>query len=59
MKKSKFVLFCLLLGCCASCGYINSKLGLSDDNIAEECAEDVIKGRTGVDIDLSPSTPEK
>jgi len=29
------------------------------DNIVEETAEKVIKDHTGVDIDLSPDTPDK
>lgn len=42
-----------------SCSMINQKLGLADDNIGEEVVEDVVKGRTGVDVDLTPQTPEK
>jgi ribosomal protein L5 len=37
---------------------LNTKFGLSDDNIIEEVAEDVIKEKVGVDVDLTPSTPE-
>lgn len=33
-------------------------LRLKDDNIIEETIEQVIKDQTGVDIDLTPSTPE-
>lgn len=29
------------------------------DNIFEEIVEDVIEGRTGLDIDISPMSPEK
>jgi len=29
------------------------------DNIVEEIAEGVIRAETGLDIDLSPMTPEK
>lgn len=32
---------------------------LKDDNIAEELIENVIEDQTGLDIDLSPSSPEK
>ena len=32
--------------------------GLKDDNIVEEISEDVIREATGVDVDLSPSSPE-
>lgn len=34
-------------------------LKLEDDNFAEELVEDVIQDQTGLDIDLSPSSPEK
>lgn len=30
-----------------------------DDNPVEEVAEDIIKKETGVDVDLSPNSPEK
>ena len=39
-------------------GYISKKY-LGDDNIVEEVAEKVIDSETGIDIDLSPSSPEK
>jgi len=42
-----------------SCSNINEKLGLSDDNLGEEVIEDVIKEEVGVDVDLTPATPEK
>ena len=42
-----------------SCSSINSKLGLSDDNPVEEVSEALIEGRTGIDVDLTPITPEK
>lgn len=29
------------------------------DNLVEEIVEEAIKAETGVDVDLSPSTPEK
>lgn len=29
------------------------------DNIAEEIVEEVIEAKTGLDLDLSPLTPEK
>ncbi len=41
-----------------SCSWINSKMGLDDDNLLEEILEEVIKDRTGADIDLTPSSEE-
>lgn len=32
--------------------------GMKEDNAIEEISEDVIKQRTGIDVDLSPNTPE-
>jgi hypothetical protein len=32
--------------------------GMKDDNLIEEMSESVIKEATGVDVDLSPSSPE-
>lgn len=42
----------------AGCSYCNKWFGLNDDNVAEEIIEDVIKGRTGADVDLTPDSPE-
>lgn len=48
------ILFILcVIGLC-SCQYINKKLGLKNDNALEQGAEQVIKEKTGVDIDLTP-----
>lgn len=32
---------------------------LKDDNIVEEIAEKVIENKTGIDVDLSPTSPEQ
>jgi len=50
----------LSLVCCilSSCSYANKKMGLKDDNIAEELIEDIILIKTGASVDLSPDTPE-
>lgn len=37
---------------------MGSRLFLKDDNVIEEVAEQLIKDKTGVDIDLSPNSPE-
>lgn len=41
-----------------SCSSLNRKVGLSDDNILEEALENKIEDYTGLDIDLTPDTPE-
>lgn len=43
----------------AGCSFINKKAGLKDDNIAEELIESLIENKTGLDLDLSPETPEQ
>lgn len=51
------------LGIAAACGLgallFNKFSGANDDNIAEETAEVIIKENTGLDVDLSPATPER
>lgn len=52
----RYMILPLLLLC--SCSAINAKLGLSDDNFAEELAEEAIEMKTGLDVDLTPGTTE-
>ena len=40
------------------CSYINKKLKLRDDNFGEEIIEGVIESQLGVDVDLTPESPE-
>lgn len=40
------------------CQTLNDKTGMKDDNIIEESIEAVIKAETGIDMDLSPRSPE-
>lgn len=35
------------------------KFGLKEDNQVEEIAEEVIESATGIDVDLSPGSPEE
>ena len=41
-----------------ACSLVNSKLGFKDDHFAEEAAENLIKDQVGLDIDLTPGSPE-
>lgn len=52
------VLLSLIVGAAMSIG-VTSWLWLPEDNDIEEIAEEVIKNKTGIDIDLSPASPEK
>jgi len=56
MKIFAVILFmsCVLGGC----SYINKQMGLDDDNLIEEIVEAAIKSKSGIDIDLTPGTPE-
>ena len=55
----KVFIFILIVGSLAGgCAYINNSLGLSDDNILEELTEEQINVFIGLEIDLSPLTPE-
>ena len=60
MKKTVMLLLSLsfLTGChCVE--WLNDKLGMKDDNVVEESVEGVIEHYTGVDVDLTPRSPEK
>jgi hypothetical protein len=52
------ICFIVLLSVLGGCSYLNSKIGLEDDNFFEESLEEVIETKTGIDIDLSPSSKE-
>ncbi len=56
MRVTLVIGLCLLL--CGGCSYINKKMNMSDDNIIEESFESIIERQLGLDIDLTPSTPE-
>lgn len=43
---------------CGSCSYLNKKFGLRDDNPFEEAIEEVVKDKTGLDVDLTPDSKE-
>ena len=40
------------------CSYLNREAGLSDDWWGEELIEEALEQKTGLDLDLSPSSPE-
>jgi len=62
MKKTGILLIFLSVLCmmvfCFSCSSINKKLGLKDDNFIEESIESIIESNTGLDVDLTPGSPE-
>lgn len=55
--KMGLILMALVCVGFGACSFLNKKLGLSDNNIIEEQVEEVIKDKTGLDVDLS-ETPE-
>jgi starvation-inducible outer membrane lipoprotein len=55
MKKTIFIFLALAL---SSCSYINKQMGLKDDNMIENNIENVIEHESGLQIDLTPSSPE-
>ena len=54
----KLLLTSIVVSCAAVVGIISFYF-LGRDNPVEEACEDIIKAETGVDIDLTPGTPEK
>ena len=61
VKMTLKVLVLLIIACgfVGGCSLINKKLGLSDDNVAEELFEEIIQENTGLDLDLSPESKEE
>lgn len=53
----EFLLINMIFLLC-SCSYLNTSLGLKDDNLGEEIIEKMIEHEFGVDIDLTPNTLE-
>ena len=49
------ILFLLL----CSCSAINKEMGVEDEHIVEELAEVLIYAETGLNIDITPLSPEK
>jgi hypothetical protein len=43
----------------SSCGYLNPLLGLRNDNVIEEIAEDAIELSSGEKVDLSAEKPAR
>lgn len=43
----------------AACSAINEKIGLKDDNVFEQAAEDFIKQETGIEIEFTPDNEEE
>ena len=54
----KFLYLLVLSQVMGGCSQINERLDLEDDNDVEEFVEFVIEYKTGLDVDLMPSTPE-
>lgn len=54
-----FLVMCAALALSGCVAYFNEKLGFEDDNLIEEAIEYEIHDYTGVEIDLSPDTPER
>lgn len=57
-ELGSLIIISIVVGICLV-GGLASTYFLGDDNPVEEVAEEVIKKETGMDVDLSPATPEK
>jgi len=54
------ILICLIfIAIGFGCTYINGKLGQPDDWVGEELMEEIVKSKTGIDIDFTPETIER
>lgn len=53
------LIWTIIVTCSAIVIGISSNYFLKEDNLIEEAAEEVIKEKTGFDIDLTPSSKEE
>ena len=51
-----FIIFLSLV--LSSCHTVNDSLKLKDDHLGEELVEEAIEYQTGLEIDLTPRSPE-
>ena len=47
------IIIAIVIGVAACIGYISSRI-LENDSPIEQCAEEIIKDQTGLEIDFSP-----
>jgi hypothetical protein len=57
LRDASLIVFVFIISVCVLGGVASSKF-LGPDNYIEETAEMVIEDQIGLDIDLSPSSPE-
>jgi len=55
----KFIATCLLLSSLQGCSLMNQELGLKDDNVFEQAAEEFIKEETGIEVEFTPGNEVK
>jgi hypothetical protein len=58
MYDAGFTIFAIIVAVCLAGGIASSYIG-EDDNAYEEAFEDTLQSQTGIDLDFSPSSPEK
>ena len=54
-----FFVFIFIASMVLSCSALNHMFKVDDDHVLEELSESIIKNETGLDIDLTPESPEK
>ena len=56
---NKYILLLIPLALISACAFIDKTIdSYEEDNIVEELIEEVIEAKTGLDIDLTPFSPE-
>jgi len=59
MRESSMLVLLAMLVVVGGVGYLSHKVfKMDEDNVIEEFAEDFIEEKTGLDVDLSPGSPE-
>ena len=58
-EGSMLLIIAILAGAAILSAVATKAFKIPDDSVAEEFLEDVIKDQTGLDLDLTPSSPEE
>lgn len=59
VNEMKVLIGILIVIFIVGCTALNQRMRLEDDHAGEELIEQVIEAKTGMDLDLSPNSPEK
>lgn len=54
MKNTPFLMLPIVASSMVGCSTLNEKAGLSNDNFIEQVVEEIIRNKSGINVDLTP-----